>query len=302
MRRLKLFALALSCALALSAPRPALGTIAVAQVVQTIGVSGSGTVSQAITVSSGSTIVAIGAGLLGTTATLTFTDDGSGTWNDLTTTTQGGNSIRKGSYSVNRSGTITVTGTFGSANWIDRGLALVEITGGATASILDQFTGQAQSGVSGTDSATSGNTSTTTNATDLVLGWTICYNDSKSASTGTGYTAASGSPWAWDGNNLSIESKRVTSTGAYAATFTPPSSSSYTTHVAIFKEAAAGGGARDGQGFFGQPGLAAGAANDNARPLIVLAGDVLLPPRPRALRASRRVWRVTAVDIQAVGQ
>jgi len=248
--------LAVVCLAILGSAQPAGATIAVAQAVHTLGIPSSGTISRSITVSSGSTIVALGCGLLGTTATLSFSDDGSGTWNNGVTLNPS-NGIRKSVYSENRSGTITVTATFGSSNWLDRTLTLVEITGAATSSSLDQSTGQHLGTATGTDSVTSGNPSSTTNATDLVLGFAINYNDSKNASAGTGFTAASGSPFASDGNDVSVASKRVTSTGTYPALFTPSAGgSAWDVQVLIFKEAGGGGSpARDGQGFFGQPGL-----------------------------------------------
>lgn len=220
--------------------------IAIAQVVHLLGIAAGDSISQAITVSQGSLLVALGCGLLGTTNTLTFGDDvGGGSWLPLVNLVPA-NAIRKSSYREGlNAGTYTVSGTFGSANWIDRTLTLIEITGAQTSGSLDQTTGQHQETATGADSVTSGNPSATTSATCLVLGLAINYNDSKNASAGTGFTAASGSPFASDGNDVSVESKRVTVTGVYPATFTPSvGGSAWDTQVAIFREAAAAGEAQ----------------------------------------------------------
>jgi len=213
---------------------------AIVQVVAVpVGIGAGSSIAGSITVSAGNHIVAIAGGLLGTTATLALSDDGGGTWNNGTTTTPA-NAIRKTAYSENRSGTITVTATFGSANWIDRSLVILEVSGLATSSSLDQTTGQHQGTATGTDSVTSGNPSSTTNASDFVIGATWNYNDSKNASAGTGFSAASGSPYAMDGNDVSVESTNVSATGVYPATFTPSAGgSAWDTHVLIFKTAAA---------------------------------------------------------------
>lgn len=224
----------------------------IVQVVTNLGTGGAGSISASITIGSGRHIVAVSGGLLGTTATISMSDDGSGTWNNGTTTTPA-NAIRKTAYSENRSaGTYSVTATFGSANWVDRSLVLLEVSGLATSSSLDQTTGQHQGSATGTDSVTSGNPSSTTNANDFVIGATWNYNDSKNASAGTGFSAASGSPYAMDGNDVSVDSKSVSSTGVYPATFTPSAGgSAWDTHVLIFKEAAAGGSSPKNVMFFG---------------------------------------------------
>lgn len=213
--------------------------IAIAQVVHLLQTAAGGSISQAITVSQGSVLIALGCGLLGTTNTLTFGDNvGGGSWLNLVNLTPA-NAIRKGVYREGlNAGTYTVSGTFGSANWIDRTLTLIEVTGAQTSGSLDQTTGQHQGSATGIDSITSGNPASTTSANCLVVGLSVNYNDNKSALTGSGFTAATGSPFASDGNNVSVESKRVTSTGVYPALFTPSiDGSAWDTIVAIFREA-----------------------------------------------------------------
>lgn len=215
---------------------------AIVQIVTNTDNPGASTIAATISgVAAGNHVVAVVGALLGTTATVSISDGGGGTWNNGATTTPP-NAIRSTKYSENRSGSITVTATFGSANWQFRAIALIEISGLATSSSLDQATGQHQGGATGTDSITSGNPASTTNAKDFVLGVTVNYNDAPHGNTGTGFTGASGSPFwtAIGGNDLSVESKSVSATGVYPALFTPSANGSdWDTHVLIFKEAAA---------------------------------------------------------------
>lgn len=218
--------------------------IAVAQIVQTIGIAAAGSVtSPSITVSAGSIVVVVGASVFGTTNTLSWADTGGGgpTWNIIDTLTPGFG-IRQIGYSIRASaGTFTVDGTYGSANHVDRGIALIEVTGADTGSPIDQHLAASQGSGTGTDAITTGNPSATTNAVCLILGATVNGNLNQTAATGTGFTTGGASPYAWDGNSLAVESKRVTSTGVYPATFTPSASSSWDTFVVAIKEAAAGG-------------------------------------------------------------
>jgi len=212
---------------------------AIVQIQTALGTGTGSSIAKAITVSAGNHIVAYVGSVFGTTATASFSDSGSGTWNTTTTLTPSFG-IRKCAYSENRSGTITVTATFGSADHRDRSLVLIEVSGLQASGSLDQAIGQDQGAATGTDSVTSTNPSATTNANDFVLGITANSNLGANASAGTGFTAASGSPFAMDGNDVSVESKSVSSTGVYPALFTPNTGgSSWDTFVLIFKEATA---------------------------------------------------------------
>jgi hypothetical protein len=113
-----------------------------------------------------------------------------------------------------------------------------EVSGLATASSLDQGTGQAQGAPgTGANGVSSGASSATTNATDFVLGFSqdITENDpgTGTVTAGTGYTIS--------GTNItmSLESKSVVATGAQTATFTQSVNNARSTHVVAFKEAAA---------------------------------------------------------------
>jgi hypothetical protein len=140
-------------------------------------------------------------------------------------------------------GTHNITATISGAGAPYRRIRAYEITGVATSSSLDQSTGQAlASPGTGTDAVTSGNTSTTTNANDFLMGFAENVSETD---PGSG-TIAAGTNYTISGANqiLAAESRNVSSTAAYAGTFTQDASGGrgYDVHVIAFKTAAGGGG------------------------------------------------------------
>ena len=132
--------------------------------------------------------------------------------------------------------TPTVTVTFGGSSVPDRSIEIWERSGHTTSTPVDQHTGQLNTSPgTGTDGATSGTASTTTNADDDILGkFTDITGTSYTVSVGTSfsldhsYTTASTQP-------IRLESRNVTSTGGYAATFTLGSNKRCIVHVMILK-------------------------------------------------------------------
>jgi hypothetical protein len=115
--------------------------------------------------------------------------------------------------------TVTVTGTGLS------GFAIHEFTGLATGG-LDQSAFQNTSGTS----ATSGNTGTTTTASELVFAAVGTSGSGDTLTAGTGYTQMENNP----GGHLLTEYKVVSSTGAFAGTFTLSPSDEYAAFCCTF--------------------------------------------------------------------
>lgn len=133
------------------------------------------------------------------------------------------------------SGSHTITATLSLTEPFRR-LRVLEVSGLATASSLDQGTGAAQGAPgTGANGVSSGASSATTNATDFVLGFSqdVTENDpgTGTMTAGTGYTISGTSI------TMSAESKSVAATGAQTATFTQSVNNARTTHVVAFKEA-----------------------------------------------------------------
>jgi hypothetical protein len=131
-------------------------------------------------------------------------------------------------------GNKTVTATFSTTTGFRR-IRIYEITGIVTSSVLDQSAGQAQTGPGTTsDAVTSGNTATTTNAADYLMGFS---QDTSELDPGTG-TVTAGTNYTIGTTNIimSVESRSVAATGAYAATFTQSVNNDRITHVVAFKE------------------------------------------------------------------
>ncbi|CAB4182401.1 hypothetical protein UFOVP1077_2 [uncultured Caudovirales phage] len=134
------------------------------------------------------------------------------------------------------SGTHTSVATFSSTTTFRRH-RIDEYSGLATASPIDQATGQQQNTPgTGADAISSGTTSTTANANCFVVGYT---QNTTEIDPGTG-TLTAGSGYTIFGTNkiMGVETKSVSATGAQTATFTQSVNNSHTTHVIAFKEAA----------------------------------------------------------------
>jgi hypothetical protein len=138
------------------------------------------------------------------------------------------------------SGNFTVTATFNRSAPFRR-IRVCELSGLETTANVDQTAGQGQTTPgTGTDAVTSGSTSTTANANDFLVGFS---QDTSEADPGTG-TLSAGTSYTISGTNvmLGLESRSVSATGTYAATFTQSVNNNRTTHIVAFKEAAGGGG------------------------------------------------------------
>lgn len=127
------------------------------------------------------------------------------------------------------------------------------------------------------------------------------------SSVPSGFTRQIDDPGSGTWDAWAVATKSVTSSGATGTFSWSVTWSSGTAGWAAYTIALAppGGAAptRDGQGFFGQPGL---AANDNARPLVLLPFDLVPIPaaRPRAWSGGSdgRQWRVTSAGLEAMAR
>lgn len=221
-------------------------TVSVLQVVSNhASFSGGGTgttLTQAITVTAGSTLIAWGQmSSAGGTNFTSLADDVNGSWGAaIENIDDSGNTERSAVWVFPNSaaGTVTVTMTTSSAPW--RGLVLVEVGGAATSS-LDGHVGQLQTAPgTGTDGVSSTAT-TSSNQPALVVG--LSFN------TDTGSAPTAGSGFGSDGVDTTIlgrvESKRVTATGSQTATFTAVNNLHHITFVVVIDETGGGGGGGD---------------------------------------------------------
>ncbi|HEX2669628.1 MAG TPA: hypothetical protein VHM25_02090, partial [Polyangiaceae bacterium] len=136
-------------------------------------------------------------------------------------------------------GSHTVTATYSTSSPFRR-LRVLEVSGLATSSSLDQATGQAQTAPgTGANAVSSGASTATTNANDYVMGFS---QDTSGVEPGTG-TLSGGTGYTISGSDelMGVESKNVAATGAQTATFTQSANNNRVTHVVAFKQAAAGG-------------------------------------------------------------
>ena len=132
------------------------------------------------------------------------------------------------------SGTHTITATFSETTSFRR-IRAIEIFGTAKSNSIDQATGQSQQTPgTGTDGISSGATSTTTNATDFVVGFT---QNVATIEPGLG-TLSAGTGYTLNGSNilLGVDYKTVSTTGAQTATFTQSDGKARITHVVVLKE------------------------------------------------------------------
>jgi hypothetical protein len=133
-------------------------------------------------------------------------------------------------------GSVTITVTAGGVPTV---LAL-EYSGITTSDPLDKQTTANTS--SGDTAISSGNTTTTAQADELILGFTAPYAASTYMQPGTNFMLRDGYT---NGTNMQIcysEDRVVSATGTYAATFTQEGADGYICKVATFKIAATGGG------------------------------------------------------------
>lgn len=116
-------------------------------------------------------------------------------------------------------GSVTVTATF-SGNTAFKAIQVVEVTGAKTTGSPDISAGQLQATPgTGTDAVTTGN-GTSTAQPALIVGASGNFAGNAAPAVGTGFTNG-GTGTLWGGSALvRVESKRVTATGAQAATFT----------------------------------------------------------------------------------
>ena len=134
-----------------------------------------------------------------------------------------------------------ITVTF-PGNVTDLHIQCTEISGLDTSAPLDQSASQVNTAPgTGTDGATSGNMSATTNASDFII-------SSFQDITGTSYTVTEGTSYTardtWttaSGQPIKLETRQVSATGTYAGTFTLSADKRCIVNVVAFKDAAAGG-------------------------------------------------------------
>lgn len=133
-----------------------------------------------------------------------------------------------------------ITGHF-SPNVPDRSMIVVETSGADTTAPVDQHTGQViASPGTGTDGATSGNMTTTTNANDFLVSF---YQDiagsNPTATAGTNYTSRLNVTNA-SGQRIAAETRSVSATGAYAGTWTLNANIRSIVMVIALKDASSG--------------------------------------------------------------
>jgi len=283
MKRLRIILAVLA---ALAASKQAGATItAVQEVVNPTTLAGTSTTTQTVTITgvhSGAILAAFAETWMNdaTVTTATMADNQNGSWTVVDTIDSNAARCFTGYFANSASGSVTLTVTYSrSVQWT--GISIFEITGGATASPLAGHASQKVSFTTATDNATSGNMTLSSGA-GLIVGWLMNENTSATVTAGTGFSSF-GTFWSSGNQTLRGEYQRKASPGTYAATWTLGSSQTACAQALIFKEASAGTTTPDGQGFFGQPGLAAGDSH-----VYQLHGDRLVPvPRLVSLEGTR---------------
>lgn len=230
--------LVLVCALLLASP-----AYAVIAQVQKVGIAGGNngavaTVTCAFAANNAAgNLIVVGGGDAGATSghTLSVSDSLGNTYTAAQSNFTGANNDVLSLWYVASSlaGANTVTVTV-SGTGADHYCWAAEYSGIATVTPLDQTTAAANAGVT---AWTSGNV-TTTQASELLIGWAMGGNGAATATAGTGWTlqasttAGSQSP-AWEDQIVSV-------TGTFAATFTYSAAVSGVDAIATFKAAGAG--------------------------------------------------------------
>jgi len=167
--------------------------------------------------------------------TNTFTQIRQTTWNN-----NEGNSVLWTGYVQNATGKashqITCTNTVSNFRMAIR---ITEYSGIATTGALDQNAGS--SGLDGT-AASSGNTTTTAQANELLYGAIMAIKNTGAGTitAGASYTVRGSTLTAGNYIRLADEDRNVTSTGTYPADATISTSNDWAAHIVTFKDAAAG--------------------------------------------------------------
>ena len=206
------------------------------------GMSGSGTTfaASSITLAAGSILVAIVTGVNATSLS-SISDSVNGTtgWVIAKQVTNAPLTLALCYRENMAAGSLTVTATY-TATASQRGIKLLEITGGKTSGSQDGTpAGQFQGSVgTGADAITSGNT-TNANQPALLVGACQNYGNNQNPAAGTGFTSTR-VDWNTDVGGCRIEYKTLTTTTAVAATYTGPVTDSWITLAAAFDEAPAG--------------------------------------------------------------
>ncbi|MGL4649242.1 MAG: immunoglobulin domain-containing protein [Caldilineaceae bacterium] len=132
-------------------------------------------------------------------------------------------------------GDYTVVATF-SASASYRRMRVVEATGLVASGVLDVATGQHQAAPgTATDAVSSGAMATTTGAERLILGFSCSWVNVFGAVGGTISAGTDGSIASPNQREFALESRSVTSIGAYAAQFTITVDAPQTTHAVALK-------------------------------------------------------------------
>lgn len=213
--------------------------IAVGQSAQTTATATGTTLAQAFAgaVVAGSTLCCFVECLDVTSETISVSDSVNGSWGAAVRSVDDGTkTVAQFQFQNTAAGTPTVTATFGVTTTV-RAIWIVEVRNAAVSS-LDGFAGQNQASPgAGTDAVTSGNA---TNAKQPALIVALS-SDHRTISpvapaAGTGFVD-NGAGWTFSGGNQArLESKRVTTATAIAATFTGTSGVVPTTLMALFDE------------------------------------------------------------------
>lgn len=196
------------------------------------------TIAATLTVTAGSILHVFTMWEAGTASCSDNVNGSYGTALDLVNDVPSGQNFGQFRFENAAAGSTTVTVTL-SPTTDFKGICVVEIAGCKTSSALDGHTGQVQpTPGTGTDGATSGSASNSIQPA-IIVGLTVSgpLSDTATPSVGTGFTS-NGTGWA-NGSAIQqgrAESKRITSTGAQAATFTVSDNVAHTTFIAIYDE------------------------------------------------------------------
>ena len=211
-------------------------TILIANVWQTDPNTAATSTALSISPSAGSTLAVVSAVNFATVTGVSSANSGALTQKQV----KGTNQLLYGHILQNcAGGSDTITASISSSQSI-RPLCVIEISGvGATP--YDISAGQDQATpTTGTDATTSTN-GTSTGQPALVVGFCArVFNNSLTPKVGTGFTDG-GAVWGGSFGAARVESKRVTATGAQAATFTARDNAHHMTLMFVFDEQASSG-------------------------------------------------------------
>lgn len=172
-------------------------------------------------------------------AFVSVTDNKSNTYANAVPEVSQDSGLGRQDYKENGAGGASHTFTFtGDSGGLFLTFSVTEISGAATSSALDQVK-SATTSVSGT-SHTTGNTSTTTQANEILVGFgSSIFATTFTTDTGAGWTEQTNQQTDASHEGLVTGTRIVAATGTYAYTYTTGSSVTAVQGIATYKEASA---------------------------------------------------------------